>query len=970
MDRIVRVEDMLEKQKHDVQWLATEQRDRFEGLTEELDESNRLNGDLSTEMSRTFKEQRDWEKTMNATLDHQESSINAISKAQKHRIGNFTSKFDDSLFSSNALKVEHEDRLREVDSGSPIPFSSSSASPVPLSLGQNDDLQETERSSKVISNESCLVKGAPSCDKAKAKFDELGRDSPSDLPYIITCENGALEAECQECGRRLKIEGSAIGGIIDHASGTPHGFNVKQRLDSNNLEETLTFKVMARRKAMENSSVPNSFSEVPNRRKFENIEPLDLSSIEVDPAGPVDDSGSERRKSKRRKVARTLAAEIDTSDLRVSTGLKNPVGRPRGWKKKRKVFLDHQFDYKIKKQRDQTLFFNADLIGLRNFYGKRLDTLEQTSETQKHELKLCNENFKDSKAQTDASFHKDKISLANMESALGKQKDLIDNLSKLLSNAECKLRGQKKVKNTLANSFPDMECELNEQKEIVSLLASKTESDLKGQKETTTNLAELMDNRLIGQQKRKVDHLMHQLKNLNDGGGSIDLLRLQTEDELQNHQKQIANLEQKISGIRYDATKEVSEIINKQNFPRIDVDRIEKMENSIEELNKKSEDSFPAKTSEAIVDRVVGYTAENHNILEEMLREVDKRHSSQRESFIETLETKISCTSQAAIDRVADLERSLKEFQTKLAGMSSLAVEPQLQRCKQYAELFEKQAVGFRPDMGRIVRLEDNISDFRTFKDKLDRLETCTQGCQKRLDEMACNSAEYRLQQDNLRTEFLKRQALGSQAFVERIVNLEKNTTDKTRLMEENKVSGEPMRKCMLNFRYTSDQIAQLRKEVQSYDNKLGAVSVALDNRRLQQLKEHTELIEERMSHIQTDFDNVITRFAAEAQNIATQAARFEVTGENSSRDRQIDDLAQSIRPIMLRLAGLESTEKQSDRMVMMRLGALEKNEKQSDDMMMLRLAALEEKNERQVSRILELERGNQSLQREVIKLQ
>ncbi|KAF7951125.1 uncharacterized protein EAE97_002676 [Botrytis byssoidea] len=888
--------------------------------------------------------------------------------------------------------VEHEDRLREVDSWSPIPFLSSSASPVPLSSGQNDDLQGTDRSSKVILHESCLVKGAPSCDKAKAKFDELGKDFPSDLPYIITYENRSLEAKCQECGRRLKIEGSAIGGIINHATGTPHGFNVKQRLDSNNLEETLTSKVMARRKAMENSSVPNPFREVPNRRKFENIEPLDLSSIEVDPAGPVNHSGSEPRKSKRRKVASAFPAEIDTSDLRISTGLKNPVGRPRGWKKnkisssisetsapalertvadisERLTDIDHQFDYKIKKQRDQTLLFNADLIGLRNFYGKRLDTLEQTSETQKHELKLCNANFKDSKAQTDASFHKDKISLANMESALGKQKDLIDNLSKLLSNAECTLRDQKKVMNTLANSFPDMECELNEQKEIVSLLASKTESDLKGQKETTTNFAELMDNRLTGQ-KRKVDHLMQQLKNLNDGGGSIDLLRLQTEDELQNHQKQIANLEQKISRIRYDATKEVSEIIKKQNFPRIYVDRVEKMENSIEELNKKSEGSFPAKTSEAIIDRVVGYTAENHNTLEEMVRGVDKRHSYQRESFIEALETKISCTSQAAIDRVADLEGSSKEFQTKLTGMAGLAVEPQLQRCKQYAELLEKQAVEFRPYMDRIVRLEDNISEFRTFKNKLDSLETCTQGFQKWLDEMACESGEYRLQQDSLRTEFLKRQALESQAFVERIVNLEKRTTDKTRLMEENKVSAEPMRKCMLNFRYTSDQIAQLRKEVQSYDSKLGAVSAALDNRRLQQLKEHTELIEERVSHIQTDFDNMVTRFAAEAQNIATQAARFEVTGENSSRDRQIDDLAQSIRPIMLRLAGLESTEKQSDKMVMMRLGALEKNEKQSDDMMMLRLAALEEKNERQVSRILELERGNQSLQREVMKLQ
>ncbi|TGO34059.1 hypothetical protein BHYA_0214g00100 [Botrytis hyacinthi] len=77
MDRIIKVEVMLEEQKHEVQWLAMEQRGRFEGLTEDLDESNRLNRDLAAKMSRNFKEQNDWEKTVNARLDHRDSSINA-----------------------------------------------------------------------------------------------------------------------------------------------------------------------------------------------------------------------------------------------------------------------------------------------------------------------------------------------------------------------------------------------------------------------------------------------------------------------------------------------------------------------------------------------------------------------------------------------------------------------------------------------------------------------------------------------------------------------------------------------------------------------------------------------------------------------------------------------------------------------------------------------------------------------------
>ncbi|KAF5870003.1 uncharacterized protein Bfra_010149 [Botrytis fragariae] len=114
------------------------------------------------------------------------------------------------------------------------------------------------RSSKVIIDESCLMKGAPSCDKAKAKIDELGKNFPSDLPYIVTYEKKCLEAICQECGLRLKIKGSALGGITKHATSIWHGFNVKQRLGLNNLEETSTSKFMTRSKAMENPSEPNS----------------------------------------------------------------------------------------------------------------------------------------------------------------------------------------------------------------------------------------------------------------------------------------------------------------------------------------------------------------------------------------------------------------------------------------------------------------------------------------------------------------------------------------------------------------------------------------------------------------------------------------------------------------------------------------------------------------------------------------
>ncbi|KAM0178488.1 hypothetical protein ACHAPF_003511 [Botrytis cinerea] len=781
-------------------------------------------------------------------------------------------------------EVKHNDELREVEHSSSI--SSSLANPVPVSSRKNNEPQEIGRSSKVIIDGSCLVESAPSYDKAKAKFDELGKSFPSDLPYIITYEGESLGAICQECKCRLLIGGSALGGIVNHANSKLHGFNVEKRLHGNNLEEISTSRVRARRKAMHNPSKLGPF------KKVQNEKPRESSPAEDECAEASEHSELEPRKSKRRKLAPAFLAKTDTSDLQTNiTCLKTPVDRPRRSEKggefssitetvsehiaadisERFTDINHQFDQKIKKQRDQTLLVNADLIGLRNFYGKRLDTLERISENQKHQLEVSNGQLRELKAQKDAFFREDNISLENLERAIGEHKGFINNLTKLLSDAECKLEDQKKFINNLTDLFPGVTSKLNEQKELVDSLSSRMESGLKGQKETTMNLSEVIENSLKGQ-NRRIDRLMKELKNLEDSRKSDYLLQLHTKNELQTFQVQIAYLEQKISEIQHDANKKVSEIIEKQNSSHISLDRIVKVEKSIERLTKILEDPFPANTFEAIVDRLVSYTAENHNRLKEMVKESDERHLNQRASLIEGLETKISCTSQAAIHRVANLEGSLKEFQTKLAGMASLAVEPQLQRCKQYCKLLEKQAVEFRPYINRIVQLEENVSNSRSLKDKLDSLETCTQGFQKWLDEMAWESAEHRLQQDNLRTEFLERQVLESQTFMGQIKNLEKNTMNMTRLVEETKVSRESIREHMSKFQSTSDQVTQLKKEVQSYENKLGSVAVALDNRRLQQLKEHTELIKEKTSHIRTDSNNMITKCAADLSDMAVQA--------------------------------------------------------------------------------------------------
>ncbi|KAJ8071758.1 hypothetical protein OCU04_002074 [Sclerotinia nivalis] len=407
----------------------------------------------------------------------------------------------------------HNIVLGEFDSDPPL--SSLRASPVPFSTGKDDGTQdrtnisaETCSFSKVIIDPSCVVGVAPSWDKAKGRIEELEKEFPDDLPYIITYEKKCLEMICQECNRNLKLEGANIGNIRKHANGICHGIKVKRRLDSKGLKEVLTSEVEARNRIINNSAEPISKLEARHERTLLNQQQKEFSQQNLSKGGPpesFDDLDGERRPSKRRRLSPALPME--NHDLQ-SKNAQTAVCVPQVSKKSKvspavsersapmsesiatEIFqrltdIEHQHERDMVKQIDRIHRIGSTLIGLEKLSGERLESLERNAKEQRNETKnlravfdsftkLHNDNdrdlaravtqhdrlIEDFEIRDDTSPLETKVRLANVEGKLEEQKDITDNLANLLSNVGVKLEGQKEVTENLAHVFANIENEL------------------------------------------------------------------------------------------------------------------------------------------------------------------------------------------------------------------------------------------------------------------------------------------------------------------------------------------------------------------------------------------------------------------------------------------------------------------------------------------------------------------------------
>ncbi|KAJ8071757.1 hypothetical protein OCU04_002073 [Sclerotinia nivalis] len=318
-----------------------------------------------------------------------------------------------------------------------------------------------------------------------------------------------------------------------------------------------------------------------------------------------------------------------------------------------------------------------------------------------------------------------------------------------------------------------------------------------------------------------------------------------------------------------------------------------------------------------------------------------------------------STASKADISRMTGLENVAAGLHKKLEELTSQIDNRHLSQHTLLIEGVEQKMYSIEPIIKRVENLEKYLEESQTFKEQFVNLGVFTKGLdQKLVDSNNRQSSLHQQLQENL-----ERRMTVSTSLQERVATLENQITKHpkrlgpiTDLASWRKLWDEgleePVRENTAKFWSTFDQVTQWQKEVQGFGNKPGDVATAGKNLQIQQGKEHTELIEEKMSIAQREFDKMVTELKTQLSNMASQAAKFESLGEqNGSRDYQIDDLVQS------------------NRLMMMRVAALEKNEKHSDEMMMMRLAALEEKNEKQVCKIVELERANEKLQREVKSL-
>ncbi|KAF7863220.1 hypothetical protein EAF04_007302 [Stromatinia cepivora] len=234
----------------------------------------------------------------------------------------------------------HNTALGEFDSDSPL--STPRASPVSNSTGKDDGTQdrtdisaETFPFSKVIIDPSCVVGVAPSWDKAKSKIEELEKEFPDDLPYIITYEKKYLEMVCQECNRNLKLEGANIGNIRKHANGICHGIKVKRRLDSKGLKEVLTWEVEARNRIINNSSEPILKLEARHQRSLLNQQQKEFPQQNLSKGGARESFANldgEPRPSKRRCL--TLPSRhnhsifsLKSSKMKQHSSIRRPLNR-------------------------------------------------------------------------------------------------------------------------------------------------------------------------------------------------------------------------------------------------------------------------------------------------------------------------------------------------------------------------------------------------------------------------------------------------------------------------------------------------------------------------------------------------------------------------------------------------------------------------------------------------------------------
>ncbi|CAD6454312.1 aa13db29-96a3-4ebc-ad3a-6db8c154770e [Sclerotinia trifoliorum] len=63
---------------------------------------------------------------------------------------------------------------------------------------------------------------------AKKAIEEVEREFPDDLPYIITYEKKYLEIKCQECNGSLRLVGANIAHVREHAFSIFHGVKQKE----------------------------------------------------------------------------------------------------------------------------------------------------------------------------------------------------------------------------------------------------------------------------------------------------------------------------------------------------------------------------------------------------------------------------------------------------------------------------------------------------------------------------------------------------------------------------------------------------------------------------------------------------------------------------------------------------------------------------------------------------------------------
>lgn len=641
--------------------------------------------------------------------------------------------------------------------------------------------------------------------------------------------------------------------------------------------------------------------------------------------------------------------------------------------------IDRRFEEGMKSQRNRSLHIATELNGVDHKSNQRLECLERKFKKMENMIENSNTQFnsftklynsdvarlektieehkrviEDLRVQAEAPLHSYKVDLGKLERELqgeqelavglakrfadleNKQKNEATDLGTRLGETESKLKGQHECIQTLASRIAKMEHRRDEQVKATEGLATRLGNLVRGENDDTSSST------VQSKDSTKTGNSGTVLANIIRGNNTM---RVKLENKLQQYQRSVETLQESITisqkatinGLS-DFTDRLAKQEKKISVCKATGDRISNLEECtrgfrmwLEEINSESaeqqlqQDKLYSELQQKVLE------IQNSSIrtvaLEGRIQEHDQcvinfndKQSQLQQQFSEAFD-KIIMLPKPITDRMVHLENGTAEFRKKLEDMVT-----ESQRSKEHAEItkenMSKSLENSQVIINQVAELGKEVKRFQKKQEDMDSLIG-----DHRKEHIEIFEKERQINWSNLNATTIRLSEIAKdvrelQEKVENIIAAEEHQ------FNERKELAEPTKKDYLDIRH---QISKISTLVDEFPRQLSDIASQLEK-----------------TDAQAGLYNIIVDgYSAQLSDIASQMTQFTVPTERTdsgSSDFLIDNLLQSKNNMMKRLA------------------TVEENVKQPDTTMLKRLENLEANDEKQVAKIVELDRKFGSL--------